>query len=451
MLSEDRGDPFSAQILDWLLAAGDNSKAAALAFDSVYNERPYSAEHACQTASHQIEKGDNEIFWHLALAFAATTENLEWIAGETDADSLFTHHINEARSRSPDHPALVMLQAIRLMDEHGRYSQALPMLESAAQYAYLKNSDCVARIWLCRFHLYGPEKALALPLVECENANWCYNTGIYLEYQLEDKLPEGMPWPESDVEIMASRYYELGREKYERFFSSGKGSIGDADVHAYSMLCNNLGHYYRSEKKKFDAAINLHQSGIAVSPFAEHYDNIMKCRRDAGQKSEFIASADQLWHFAMEYGYSRHDPTSYIDDLATTLYELDRANEVTIWLQRLEDWWSSLDEDDRVELYEDYLGSLATCLCNLAQAQPDDVLVRLDSLIPEIRKNGRAGHVRVCGLALIYVGQKERGIALLNEAVKISNPDDDWDQTQKKIALQNLKEFGGNGRWWKFW
>lgn len=454
-LTEDEDDAYSAEVLDWLLAAGRNAEAAALAFESTLHERNFSAGHACETAARQIEAGATDAHWPLALAFAAATEDYQWVAEGEDVETFCNRQLGLARTWAPEHPALELFQAMRLMDTR-MYAEALPMLERAARHTELSNPDTVRAIWLCRFHLHGVEKALSLPLIECAAAGWCYNMGVNLDHdEISSELPEGTPWPAEAVADLAARYYELGKKKFESFFASGEGMMRDADVHAYSMLCNNLAIYYRNVKKNYDIALALHLRGIAASPFAEHYDGVMWCHRRADRQEEFVASADRLWHFVTEHGYSRHNPTYYMQSLTGALHKLDRGSEVAIWLQRLEDWWAGLDDDDRAEFYEDYLGSVSSGLCNLATARPEDALARLDPILPEIRAHGRAGQLRVCGLALIYSGQKERGLALLREASMAGDPNDDWDQEQRKYALTDLANHsgssGGKRPWWKVW
>ena len=64
----------------------------------------------------------------------------------------------------------------------------------------------------------------------------------------------------------------------------------------------------------------------------------MWCQKYARRKAQFLDAADRLWHYALENGYGRHDPTGYFAHVAGVLYDLDRDTEIPFWLQRLEQW-----------------------------------------------------------------------------------------------------------------
>lgn len=451
-LSEDQDDAFSARIMDWLMAANRHAEAAELAFESSLNERQVSSTRACEIAAEQLQAGAQNAHWALTLAFAATTADNGWVAGDEEVDAFVNRHLDMARRWAPEHPAIELLHAMRLMDVQGAYADALPMLERVALHPPLANPDTVRRIWRCRVDVHGADKALDLPVVECAAAGWCYNMGVAMDFEIVDDLPEGTPWPKEAVGKVSAAYYEMGKKKYEAFFASGEGMMRDADTHTYSMLCNNLAIYYRHHLKNYDSALALHRRGIAASPFAEHYDGAMWCHNLSDRPEEFATSAEQLWNYVMEHGYGRHNPADYIPDLVCALRDIGRGNEIAIWLQRLERWWEELDEDEQEEQYQQYLSAQSTGLCNLAPSQPEDAVARLEILLPQILADGTPGHIRVSGKAFLYAGQKERALELFRKASVAGDENNEWHRKQRQFALDDLKEYGGSARpWWKIW
>lgn len=103
LLSDDVDDSFSAQMLDWLLEAGCEHEATQLAFESAFAERPVSATHACQVAMRRMRDPTvRDPYWPLTLAFAATTTELSWVAGDEDLDDYFARHLALALEWAPD-------------------------------------------------------------------------------------------------------------------------------------------------------------------------------------------------------------------------------------------------------------------------------------------------------------------------------------------------------------
>jgi hypothetical protein len=322
-----------------------------------------------------------------------------------------------------------------LIDRANDYAAALPLLESAARDPGLATSQVVPKIWECRMRLHGVERALQMPFVEVACAGWCYHIGVVLQYDTREELAPGSAWPKRDVDALAARYYERGVAQFEHFFANGQGLYRDADVHVYSMLCNNLAIHYRINTSDYHAAIALHRMGIAASAFAEHYEGVMYCLFLLDDEQGFIDAADQLWHFAAECGYSRHAPARYILDLVQCLHRHERGAEIVTWMQRLDQWWDSLDEDERSE----HAGALT----------------RLDAVLLELCAADRPMATRLAANSLSRAGQHERALPLYRQALTQTFPHDQWGVEQRTHALRDLAECERQIRasrpWWRIW
>lgn len=468
-LSDDSDeDEFSMQVLDWLLEAGRAAEAARLAFECAFNERGESAPHACRLALQQMQQLPDEAGgdgangaaggaaeWALTLAFAATCEELQWVAGDAAPTDFFERHLALARRYSPAHPGADVLQALYLIRERQAYAEALPLLEKAVLHAELSAPNVLEALWLSRIHRHGAAPGLAMPYPDAAAAGWCYNMGVWLNFQLRDHFPEDMAWPEAAIESLAARYYESGLKKFEAFIVSGSGMFRDGDLHVYSMLCNNLAIHYRQERKDYAAAALTHAKGIAASPFAEHYNGLMWCHYLADRDEDSVAAADALWHYAADHGFGRHCPPDYVGWVCCTLQTLGRDGEIAIWLQRLDEWWDELDAEDQAEAQADYLDTLTMVLWQMGVTRSDDALLRLERALPAIRALKQPACCRQAGGVLDLAGEHPRALELYREArALLDRQGKAADQALRQSVQEDVARLEKLLRlrpWWKFW
>ncbi len=458
-LTSDSGETFSSLVMDWLMEAGRDEDAAQLALECIANERSPSDQHAAQRAKEHLDKAAAATpltaTWHTALAWAAHMPDTDGICGDEEANAFKEHHLQIALALEPHHPGALALQGLMAYQKRD-FGQALPLLERAARNPAFSTCDVLKALWTCRARLHGIDKAIQMPFVTAQSGGWCYNMGVWIDMQWQDEM-EMEPWPETAATDLAARYYELGQLHFEAFFATGEGTFRDADVHTYSMLCNNLAIYRRYAQQQYDKAIELHRKGLDASPFAEHWDGLMKCQIDAERKADFIATADTLWHYAQDYGYGRHNPAWYFKRVTTALYELDRDKEISIWLQRLQEWWQALDSDEREDpdTLEDYLGAQLVILRDMAWSQPADVLLRLQSVLPEARKFPLPGVWRLAGVALERAGQLEQAMTWYEDALKKVRPGNENDVEQAGYTREEIarckKKIRAAKPWWKIW
>lgn len=456
-LSEDDDDIFTCLVMDWLLAAGQDEAAGKLGFESVHNMRAPSAEHACRLAQAALAKGEaSHPYWALALASATEDSDLHWVCADEDPRAFGDRHLAMAERVAPGHPAAAAVRAALLLQAGGDPTQALALLESAVRQPELANSRNVEQLWFLRMRLHGVSKALAMPVVPATAGGWCYNVGVALEHRLERELPEGTRFDEGAVAALAASYYEMGLYRFESFFTSGQGHYKDGDVHAYSMLCNNLAIHHVYNRKQPQDALPLHRKGIAASPFAEHYHGLMRAYGELDQKAEYVQAADQLWHYAQDHGYSRHDPAGYASWVCGALVALGRGAEVPIWLQRLDEWWSRHGDAQDTQAFVSYLGALTSILAKMSADQPEDALARLEPALAQVVSVQDPCCRRLAGLTLENAGQLERALPLFEQASRIGDQSE-GDRQQRAYAQEDIarckRAMGGPGGkpWWKIW
>jgi cellulose synthase operon protein C len=455
-LTEDADDQFSCLMMDWLMQAGRNEAAGRIAFESAFNERPGSAEHAFRLAQAELVKGlQPHPYWALTLACAIHDDELQWLWGEEAPEAFALRHIAIAEQVAPGHTAVAAVQAFHVLATEKNDAKALALLETAVKHPDMASSKNIEQLWFCRMRVHGVTKALKMPVVPCIAGSWCYAIGVALNNQVESELPEGTRFDSNAVEALGAQYYEMGLFRFESFFASGKGHFKDADVHTYSMLCNNLAIYYRYNIDQPQKALPLHHKGIAASPFAEHYNGVMSSYRQIGDNAKYVQAADELWHYAKENGYSRHCPSDYASWVCGALVELNRQAEVPIWLQRLDEWWSEQDDEEKQEGLVSYLGALTSILAKISHTQADDALARLESALPQIQATSDPCCHRLAGLTLENAGQLERALNLFQRATQIGMQDE-GDQQQRAYAKEDVERCKkamkkNRGPWWKVW
>lgn len=229
----------------------------------------------------------------------------------------------------------------------------------------------------------------------------------------------------------------------------------DADAHVYSMLCNNLAIHYRLARSEYHAAIALHRKGIETSPFAEHYDGVMHCLYELEDYPGFIDAADQLWHYAAEYGYSRHTPTHYILDLASRLHRQGRGLEIPVWLDRLSQWWNSLDESEQSEQAGNYWDAVSVNLYFMGHSREGESLARLEAVLPELCASGNPRATRMAANNLCRAGQYARALPLYRQALDQIDPGREWHVEQRTYLLNDMadceQQLRASRPWWRFW
>ena len=464
-LVDDSGDPFSGLVLQWLQEAGRLPEAAGLALESVLHSRPGSARQGYELALRMVDSDTSQApVWALILAWSGIDPDMREILEDSPAAPRSADdYLALARAQAPGHPLVDLIEGWRL-GKSRQWEQALPLLERGVagqpQYA---NSEFLPLLWAARFAVLPAGQALERPFALGHGAHWCYAAGVVLDddEDLGPLMGEDRPLPSREIRNpLVLRYYEEGLARFEAFWSSGQGMYKDGDLHVYSMLCNNLAIQYRS-RQRYDEAAALHHKGLASSPFAEHHDGLLWCAIRQDDRAGIVAAAEQLWHFTQDYGYGRHSPTDYFPSVALALYQLERSAEISIWLERLDEWFDGLDADDQRSERRDYLAALMSLLDFFSEDHPDLVLPRLRALLDEVRALGECYTLRRLACAMETSGPIEEAIALHREA--IARLDGDDDEGEHKMAHDGLARSLDKQRaqqaaaapaarpWWKLW
>lgn len=465
-LTDDHGDPFSAMHLGWLVQADRIDEAADLALESVLHSRPISAVAAYELARERFDSDPaHSITWALILGISQVDEDMRQLLTQTSRPQHpADFYLNMARAAQPSHPALALVDGMKLARKR-QFEQALPLLEvGVGQHPELADSDKLPTLWAARFAALPLEEALARPFPEAHGGHWCYAAGVVLDDadDLASLMGGKKKVPAKEVrEPLVVRCYEEGLRRFENFWATGRGMFKDADLHVYSMLCNNLAIKYRF-MDRYDEAAELHHKGLASSPFAEHHNGLFWSAVGKDDDSLSVAEAERLWHFALENGYSRHDPTRYFSTVALSLYKLDRDDEISIWMERLDQWYSELDEQEQRDERRDYLASLMSMLDFFSSTRPEQVLPRLRMHQEEIISLHDCYPLRRLACALeAYPELLEESVALHKQANSYLDKDDDEDEqrmsrtgierAERKLAERDTASASGRKSWWKFW
>ena len=457
-LSCGEEDGFSAAVLDWLMEAERWPEAARLAVELANSEREGSGLHACRTAIAHRERGteDNEtrMHWLLARACMAQYEELRESHGITDLAAHWEPYLRQAEQCMPGHPLIQLMRGEYMLLAECDPAQTLRCLEAVAGLPDWASGYVLENLYLLRMRVHGVPQALAMPFIPSAGGSWNYHIGVRLE-DLQESLPEGTEWPWQEVRALQARYYEQGLARFEAFFATGDGHYRSGDIHDYSMLCNNLGINYRCYQDKPELALPLHAKGIDASSFAEHYNGIVNCHRDMQNHEALVASAEQLWNYATTYGYGRHRPDQYFNEVSQSLWELSRSAEAVIWRQRLQEWWDSLDEEDQRQYGDSHLHTLVMLLCEMTVEQAEDSLPQIEALLPRIRAcEWTAVHANAA-LAFKRAGQHQRALALYQELLPRCASSSEEDVGRRRRAEEALAEcrqaLRAQRPWWKFW
>jgi len=476
---EDDGckhDPFGALRLEWLLKAGRMGEAAGLAWQGIWRAHKHIADSAYKLALAQRELDATRPEWDWILAFAQWRPGLlgdgdghgSWLAYLDQPPPLPAQaYLERARTIAPDHPMHDLIEGVHLAGQ-ARWHDALPLLERGvlALPEYADNYS-VNLLWRARFQCLSEQDALARPFPESHGAGWCYEIALHL---IGDDPAEPDRYPACTREsrrALARRYYETGRARFEAFFASGEGAFTDADYGVYSCLCNNLAIQYRLQQR-FAEALALHKLGIACKPNGQHYANLLRCAWFMDDYPEVIAAADQQWYGLQRHGYqgghAYYNPARYMHHIAHALHREGRHPEISIWIDRLGQWWDErqhLDERERQYTCRgDYLLALMVLLQYYAIEYEDKAEALLRVHLAEVMAldAGSAGEfplaliLRRTAAALENCEHPEQALALYQRAVDVAAPEDaDIIKTAREAIARIRSKARLRSPKWKFW
>ena len=455
-LTGDEDDAISSQLIEWLLEGNRELEAAKYAFESEFSDRELSSQFARELALKKFDSQNlapEQAYWLGIIALTIIKPDGETLfESEALQEESYQHMISAIAKIDPQHYVIDLIEGEKKASQFD-YVGALPHLERAIQTKELANWSLLLALIVSRVMVYGVTEAQKLPLPICHSGLWCYTLGSKLHAHLQSVLPAQQQFTDAYLDDLMAHYYQQGVNNFERFFATGKGFYRDGDIHAYSVLCQNLARYYRKNLKQFDSAVQTHQKGFAASPFAEHLEGIMKCYLASDQIELFVQASENLWNYAQSFSYAKHSPCHYFGWVANALYRLERDTEIAIWLERLELSWQEQTEDFKAnpKNYESYLVTMVTILSNLVYSQKEDTLLRLASIEEHCQNlNNHFIHLK---MAFIFEQTLQTPLAVQMYQKVIDSEQAEQAEIQyalaaiKRCQQDSLKEQS----WWKFW
>jgi len=448
-------------MLDWYAFAARMGEAAELAWHGIWNVRIPLTSNAYTLALQQAEHDPIRPHWNWILAFAQLRPGLlkpdgddyphpAWLDGEPLPPWPAQTYLERAKQIAPGHPMHALIEGASLAEQQ-RWHDALPLLERGvlALPAYA-NARTLRQLWCARFLCLSEAEWSNRPFPESHGARWCFSIGCSLDHRAGriNKVCGEAHWQRyyKQRQVLARRYYETARTRFEAFYASGEGAFMDTDFDIYSQLCNELGLMYDREARH-DEAIALYETGLACKPIGQHYANLLYSVHYKGDPAGVIAAADRLWYGIQQHPHISGDHFNlarYAPWIANALHLKFRHHEISIWIDRLNEWWDALPRDECGEDHRpccgDYLSALMAFLRMYAFAYPDKAAPILRAHLPEVRalKWNQAGENRLddtlCNAAhaLERCDDYREAIALYRAALDLLTPDD-WATARKGI------------------
>lgn len=485
-LTDDYDEPeIAIQLTTWLHEAGHTSALIDILYERFgRNIDEEQSEAIFQLTQKLINDGVCHTKLALILANAGHDHDIEGLnnnsiqqgnllRGSEPADTWYFRHLELARQWAKTDVSLQGLVDVELalydyyrINTSDKYQKVLDRLERAVKDCPNQIfADVIEVLLISRMHVLGVESALVADFIPTTGALACYSVGAGFEDSVLPYVKDIDGWTEAHENAFKQSYYENGLKQYEYFFSTGQGYYRSADVHTYSMLCNNLAIIYLYNDE-YDKAIALHKKGIAASPFAEHYDGLTNNFWYMDNFFAYITAVEDLWFFARQYGYSRFNLGFILTRLAWAYNKEERHIEIATWLPRLEEWWQEkkdyLDEEDYDSEYDSYLDGLACALGHMAyeSSLQQDALIRLETILTNLHERKLIFGLRHAGLCYEYLGEYDKAMQFYQEVLSIANPEKEFDSGQIEVTrdwIADLQEkmqpetTKNKKSWWKFW
>lgn len=489
-LDSGGGNSFIEYELPWLQEAGRMEEAGHRAFLDIYDRQSEMWPPVARLVLERLkDPEDRNAWWPICIMRACVTsellqiflEALPPITSEEPAttpllaalyaamddleqlDRLFAEARADALRRNPEQPWIKRLAAVHDADRDLiDAATEVELLQQAIEAGRLHDNRSAYALFVAQVRKLGIIEALKQCRPQLASGNHAYNYALTMEELAEpeaDKLPsEARDEAYSLLRDAQKDAYEQGQAHMERYFATGSGHPFDACAHLYSMLCNNLAINYRcyNEQQRYADAIELHQRGIAASSFAEHFNGVLSARIAMDDYPGIAEAAEQLWHFSMDYGYSRHNPESYIVSVAYALYSLDRDSEILIWLERLLNWQAAQEISDQ-QLDSSALFDRIKLARYLAPTHPDNadsLWQRYESCVLEMNE------VSVMSCSVDYFkarGRTEEALDYCARTLALCDPSKDYDvQCRTRIEsimaeLQAPAAPAAKKSWWQLW
>ncbi|MDR2625161.1 MAG: hypothetical protein LBC37_02405 [Zoogloeaceae bacterium] len=386
-------------------------------------------------------------------------------------DQVFSAARDLAESRSPRHPwvrRLVILQDKER--ERTDASTALAQLEAVIREGRMQDAWTLIALMRLRLEVLGLTEAFLRPLPPIQNGMAFYSLALALPEMLEKDFAMERMVLDTQEQATLERLshdlqyalYEQGRARMEQYFKTGKGHPHEGNAHLYSLLCNNLAALYRADAR-YSEAITLHRLGIAASPFAEHYQGILDCYWNLEDNANIAEAAEQLWHYAARYGYSRHDPNQYASRVAKALYRMGRDEEIAVWLKRLLSWQRRNGGGGKGKaekrLSNEFLRARLEVACYMFRSHADKCMTLWRHIKAQVEVSEDAMVHAASGDLMHGCKQYAEALPHYERALELNRArGEDRDETLEAAILKRLEDYRAqekakteNKPWWKIW
>ena len=495
-LSAEGGDDFIEYELPWLLEAGRIEAAGERAFFDIYEREAQMWPGTVRILHERLaDSNDHSVWWPLCVMLACGNEatlnrlislglanrwnlktgspvhaqlfaQFEALKGNEFRETVYDAALALAEQRQPGHPWIGRLSA-----EHdgqanriGPETQAARLVD-AMERGGMTDSRSFHALFAARTKTLGLARTLELPAPEPTNGRWCYRFAFKFDDTgddfLEDITPESRAEVIAGLERLKTAVYERGLAYVERFIETGVGHPYDGCAHLYSLLCFGLAICY-TEAKRYSEALDLHRRGLEASPFVEHYGWMIDALKGIKDHEAIIETGERLWHFSMEHGFGNSLPNTYICTVVESLWELDRHDEILIWLERLVQWQRQVAHVDEANLPENALCARLLVAAYLAHARSTEASTLWESLKGQIAASQNKRVIANAADTLHCLRRFDEAQALYERLLRMNEQrpaDERFDTSFYEERLTSYRQQAAElaqraherKPWWRFW
>jgi len=423
---DDDDNAFAAQVMQWHTDAGQIDAAADLAAQGLLHARNSWAQPAWLLVldTYQSDTDPQRLaLWWCLLAWPGIDPGTRKLLqdDEEDRDNPLPAPpyppetcLAHARQHVQGYPLADWMEGVHLALQQ-QWQAALPLLEKGvAALPQHSNPDVLSLLWCARLVVLPVEEALARPLPTPQGATWGYGQGVILTHGLQERLHKYVQEPhcsrlpaleslQAPLQALAQRSYEAGMAQFEAFFAAGQGHFKSAAPHTYAMLCHNLSILLAPDEDEdfsqahhvaaLEAAIALEQKGMTASRFIEQFHSQLNRRRiqynsgllqSTQEKQAYVDAAENFWDISDGPQYTDYPPEWYLEGLTEVLDSLGRHSEIGIWIDRLHQWYASLDAEKQHDRHFTFLCLLAYQLIHLHAFAPEQVRTYVQQYLPAV-------------------------------------------------------------------
>jgi tetratricopeptide (TPR) repeat protein len=371
-------------------------------------------------------------------------------------DGVYTAARALAEARAPGHPWIRRLAATQ---DHAReridLATQIDMLETVIREG-LQDWRTINTLVGAR----GMQATLKRPPPTLSGGWEAYNFASFFHNDCLEKIWR-LPANEQDeaknrLIAFTGAIYEQARAQMERFFETGKGNRYDACPYIYSRVLNDVALSYRNVGRNAES-IELNRRGIAVYPLGEHYYGIFDAYQDMWDPENVVKAAEDLLQFDITHGceYSERGPTEYVRRVANALYDLQRAEEIPIWLERLTRWEresSGMDEDNLPD-YALYSRLIVAFYMAAVDANKDISRRVWQRIAPQVERSQNEDLWGWAADLLRTLGEWQAAIPFYERGLRVEHNEKAVEylaQCRQKLAEKNAPPKPAKS-WWQVW